>query len=52
MIIIIGKKDWVLKQIREATKKHSTLFEWYQSLKVEQQTNPQPMLIQKRMDLL
>lgn len=52
MIIIIGKKAWVLEQIREAAKKHTTLLEWCQSLKAEQQTNQQPMLIQKRMDHL
>lgn len=50
MIVLIGKKAWVLQQIRQACEQFSTLTQWCQHI-ANQQTNQPPVLFQKNKDL-
>ena len=51
MIVIIGKKAWVLEQIRKAACEFNTLGQWCQDRNKQRHTNQPLVLIQRNRDL-
>lgn len=47
MIVIIGKKDWVLAQINHAANKFTTLGEWHKHYNIQPHAGRPLVLLQK-----
>lgn len=50
MIVLIGKRDWVMTQIEQASKQFSTLGQWCQHYSSQLRANQLPVLIQRNTD--